>query len=251
MRRLLVNVYERRSYPLFSPIGVHIKIYVCNLQGNPNGGLANGGLARKSPIGPKRALSGQFLLFPRGCGVRKNWSRSALKRPRSALKRPQWEEGPPEITRADFECRFPCDSYGTSRAPFRPFLGERFGGNIRRPLLLPAPFFYCWLKPRLWAPVWIFPKSFLAGVCPLDGPRTAKKPKSSKTSKTSNSRRARSLRTRPHKRVTMIMAGFCTAEATPSRSNTLGEELFRMKEHMGGSGSLSPNFSEITASERV
>ena len=37
-------------------------------QGNPNGGLANGGLARKAPIGPKRALSGQFLLFPRGCG---------------------------------------------------------------------------------------------------------------------------------------------------------------------------------------
>ena len=34
--------------------------------GNPNGGLANGGLARKAPIGPKRALSGQFLLFPRG-----------------------------------------------------------------------------------------------------------------------------------------------------------------------------------------
>ena len=32
--------------------------------GNPNGGLAKGGLARKGPIGPKRALSGQFLLPP-------------------------------------------------------------------------------------------------------------------------------------------------------------------------------------------
>ena len=31
--------------------------------GNPNGGLAKGGLARKGPIGPKRALSGQFLFF--------------------------------------------------------------------------------------------------------------------------------------------------------------------------------------------
>ena len=45
-------------------------------------GLAKGGLAQKAPIGPKRALSGQFLLFPRGCGVRRNWSRSAPKRPR-------------------------------------------------------------------------------------------------------------------------------------------------------------------------
>ena len=51
-------------------------------QGNPKGGLANGGLARKAPIGPKRALSGQFLLFPRGGGVRRNRSRSAPKRPR-------------------------------------------------------------------------------------------------------------------------------------------------------------------------
>ena len=58
-------------------------------QGNPKGGLAKGGLARKAPIGPKRALSGQFLLFPRGCGVRRNWSRSAPKRPRQALKRLQ------------------------------------------------------------------------------------------------------------------------------------------------------------------
>ena len=47
------------------------------------GGLSKGGgLAQKAPIGPKRALSGQFLLFPRGCGVQRNWSRSAPKRPR-------------------------------------------------------------------------------------------------------------------------------------------------------------------------
>ena len=41
------------------------------------GGLANGGLAQKAPIGPKKALSGEFLLPPRGCQVRRNRSRSA------------------------------------------------------------------------------------------------------------------------------------------------------------------------------
>ena len=35
-----------------------------NIWGNPNGGLANGGLAQKAPIGPKKALSGEFLLLP-------------------------------------------------------------------------------------------------------------------------------------------------------------------------------------------
>ena len=68
--------------------------------GNPNGGLAKGGLARKGPIGPKRALSGQFLLFPRGCGVQRNWSRSAPKRPRPALK---WRQFAPK--RPDFPGR--------------------------------------------------------------------------------------------------------------------------------------------------
>ena len=50
--------------------------------GNPNGGLANGGLAQKAPIGPKKALSGEFLLPPRSCEVRRNRSQSAPKRPR-------------------------------------------------------------------------------------------------------------------------------------------------------------------------
>ena len=52
----------------------------------------------------------------------------------------------PEISAqklADFECRFPYGSYGRDRAPFWPLLGEGFWGNIRRPLLLPAPFVYC------------------------------------------------------------------------------------------------------------
>ena len=47
------------------------KSTVREVQGLANGGLANGGLARKAPIGPKRSLSGQFLLLPRGCGVRR------------------------------------------------------------------------------------------------------------------------------------------------------------------------------------
>ena len=36
---------------------------------------------------------------------------------------------------ADFECRFPYDSYGKDRAPFWLFWGEGFWGNIRRPPL--------------------------------------------------------------------------------------------------------------------
>ena len=46
------------------------------------GGLVNGGLAQKAPIGPKKALSGEFLLPPRSCEVQRNRSRSAPKRPR-------------------------------------------------------------------------------------------------------------------------------------------------------------------------
>ena len=41
-----------------------------NCGGNPNRGLANEGLAQKAPIGPKRALSGNFCssLVAVGCG---------------------------------------------------------------------------------------------------------------------------------------------------------------------------------------
>ena len=89
-----------------------------------------GGLARKGPIGPKRALSGQFLLFPRGCGVQRNWSRSAPKRPRPALK---WRQFAPK--RPDFPGR----------------ISPRFSLKI-------------WgLSPRLWAPLWIFPKNWKSG----------------------------------------------------------------------------------------
>ena len=42
----------------------------------------------------------QFLLFPRGCGVQRNWSRSAPKRPRPALK---WRQFAPK--RPDFPGR--------------------------------------------------------------------------------------------------------------------------------------------------
>ena len=76
------------------------QIITYHFLGNPNGGLAKGGLARKGPIVPKRVLSGQFLLFPRGCGVQRNWSRSAPKRPRPALK---WRQFAPK--RPDFPGR--------------------------------------------------------------------------------------------------------------------------------------------------
>ena len=54
--------------------------------------------------------------------------------------------GPPEIINRNFVSESGqfrvrislADSYGKNRAPFWPFLGEGFGGNIRRPLLLPA-----------------------------------------------------------------------------------------------------------------
>ena len=52
----------------------------------------------------------------------------------------------PEISSqkvADCECRFLYDSHGKNRAPLWPFLGEGLWGNIRRPLLLKAPWFYC------------------------------------------------------------------------------------------------------------
>ena len=71
----------------------------------------------------------------------------------SAAKQRGWErKGPPrnhpEISSqkvADFECRFSYDSCGQNRAPFRPVSKKEFWGIIRRPLLLPAPLFYCWL----------------------------------------------------------------------------------------------------------
>ena len=55
----------------------------------------------------------------------------------SALKqRGRERKGPSEISSqklADFECRFPYDSYGRARAPLWPFLGAGFWGNIRQP----------------------------------------------------------------------------------------------------------------------
>ena len=42
---------------------------------------------------------------------------------------------------ADFECRFPDDSYGRDRAPFWPFLGEGFWRQYPG---APSPLFYCW-----------------------------------------------------------------------------------------------------------
>ena len=57
-------------------------------QGNPNGGLA-----RKAPIGPKRALSGQFLILPvdvrcGGIGPDHPPKKALINGPQSAPKRP-------------------------------------------------------------------------------------------------------------------------------------------------------------------
>ena len=42
------------------------------IQGNPNGGLAKGGLAQEVLMRPKRPLLGHFLLVPSGCEARRN-----------------------------------------------------------------------------------------------------------------------------------------------------------------------------------
>ena len=60
--------------------------WVCFLQGNPNGGLANGGLARKGANwAKKRPLRGNFCSSP------------ALKRPQLTPKRPDFQEGFPPL----------------------------------------------------------------------------------------------------------------------------------------------------------
>ena len=63
-----------------------------------------------------------------------------MKQPPEIIQKLHLRKWP--ISSADF----PYDSYGKNRAPFLPFLGEGFWGNIRRPLLLPAPLFYCWVS---------------------------------------------------------------------------------------------------------
>ena len=50
----------------------------------------------------------------------------------------------------------------------------------------------------------------------------------------SNRQRARSLRTRPHKRVTLIMVGFSRLKQPPSRSSTWGDELILVEKDMSG-----------------
>ena len=60
--------------------------------GNLDGGFATGGLAQKAPIGLKNGPSWEFLLSPRGCEVRRIWSRSAPKgpgRPRKSSDQPR------------------------------------------------------------------------------------------------------------------------------------------------------------------
>ena len=76
---------------------------------------------------------------------------NSLNHKRSAAKqRDRERKGAPEIIQK-FRLRnwpissadFPMTPMEWDRAPFWPFLGEGFFGNIRRPLVLPAPLFYC------------------------------------------------------------------------------------------------------------
>ena len=82
----------------------------------------------------------------------------------------------PEISSqkvANFECRFPYDCYGRDTAPFWPFLGAGFWGNIQRPLVLPAgpaPFF-CLLVIYSQRSSWEVAGWAQTPVCPESAPR--------------------------------------------------------------------------------
>ena len=52
-------------------------------------GLSKRGLGLKGANWAKKGLFGAISALPHGCEVRRNWSRSAPKRPRYTLKRPQ------------------------------------------------------------------------------------------------------------------------------------------------------------------
>ena len=82
-----------------------------------------------------------------------NWKLLRARKFISSKPKGPGEREAPEIINRNFvsetgrfECRFPHDSYGRDRAPFRPFSGEGFWGNIWRLLVLPAPLSYCWQK---------------------------------------------------------------------------------------------------------
>ena len=67
----LARAWRKRSAEVFRPKFCHGCL--CGMSVPPLGkskrGQQNRGLTRKAPIRPKRPLSGQFLLFPRGYGV--------------------------------------------------------------------------------------------------------------------------------------------------------------------------------------
>ena len=86
--------------------------------------------------------SGDFYL----CPAKFRHFKSAVKQRGRERKGPPRNH--PEISSqkvADFECRFPYDSYGKNSAP----LSTLCWGNIQQPLLLPAPLFLLLIKaPR-------------------------------------------------------------------------------------------------------
>ena len=120
------------------------------------GALANGGLARKAPIGPKRALSGQFLLSLVAVmcgGIGPNWPR---KGPTRTL-----EKGPTPSYFAPVQEAFRSLQAGRmyrTPAEFIPSSdGERPQSAPKRPdfpaSISPRCSLKIWgLSPRLWGP---------------------------------------------------------------------------------------------------
>ena len=72
--------------------------------------MVNGGLARKASIGPKRALLGQFLLFPRGCEV---WRIGPIgpEKARIGPGKPPISPAKARFSRADLPPNF-CENLG-------------------------------------------------------------------------------------------------------------------------------------------
>ena len=86
-------------------------------RGNPNRGLANGGLARKAPnwqLGQKEPFRGNFCSFPVTVRCGRKWSRSAPKNPRWGLKRPQSAPKRPDLP-GPISPRFSLKIWGLSR----------------------------------------------------------------------------------------------------------------------------------------
>ena len=90
------------------------KVAFFSIWGNLNEDLANRGLARKAPIGPKRALSGEFLLFPCGCEARKKLVSIGPKNAQIGPAKAPISRGKARFSRAADPPRFSLRIWGLS-----------------------------------------------------------------------------------------------------------------------------------------